>query len=156
MNVGDKVEVLIEGSTVAYAEVKEVGDGTATLIVPATRVVMAVRTELAPEVGPVGGEGAQTIIDEVVRTDASGATELPITPAENAGGVVGVEETPAALSQEKVISSSSVPQPNQPANQLSPEVLAQIAAAVVAAQSAAVEKPAAQEATEVPSDSTSE
>lgn len=135
MKVGDKVSVTIQGSEIAQAEVREVGDGTATLIVPATRVVMAVRTELAPEVTPAT-EGAQTIVDEVVR-DAPAASELAVTPAENAGGVAGAEQIDGALSQEKVISSSSVPQPNQPVNQLSPEVLAQIAAAVVAAQAPA-------------------
>lgn len=109
MNVGEKVDVLIGGSVVAQAEVKEVGDGTATLIVPATRVVMAVRTELAPEVGPDNSSGTQTIIDEVVRT-----------PVENAGDAAPVEQNsvtsaaPDTSEQSKVITSSSVPKPNEP------------------------------------------
>lgn len=49
MKVKDQVEVKIEGQTVCMATVKELGDGTATLVVPATLVVMATRTELTVE-----------------------------------------------------------------------------------------------------------
>jgi len=111
MNVGDKVSVTIQGIEVAQAEVKEVGDGTATLIVPATRVVMATKTELAPEVTPTADtSGTETVIDEVVRTQ-----QMAVQPVENAGGdVVMPENNSAQIDAEaaKVITSSSVPGPN--------------------------------------------
>lgn len=46
MKVGDKVPVQIGPHTVAQATVKELGDGTATLLVPGTLVVMGTRTTL--------------------------------------------------------------------------------------------------------------
>lgn len=134
MNVGDKIAVTIQGSEIAQAEVKEVGEGTATLIVPATRVVMAVRTELAPEVTPTAdGSGTETIIDEVVRTDA---TDITPVPQANASGE-DVPPTNSAPSDDasKVITSSSVPSPDAAAEAskfeaLDPKVQAQIMAIV--------------------------
>jgi len=50
MNTGDTYPVYLAGQVVADAKVVEFDSETATLIIPATRVVMAVRTELsAPE-----------------------------------------------------------------------------------------------------------
>lgn len=46
MKVGDTVPVYIAGHVVAQARVEAMGDGTATLIVPATRAIMGVRTDL--------------------------------------------------------------------------------------------------------------
>lgn len=127
MKVGDKVSVTIQGSEVAQAEVKEVGEGTATLIVPATRVVMAVRTELAPEVAPEPtAPTKEIIVDEVVR------------------------ETNPDGGSDKVITSSSVPAPNDKTKfeALDPKVQEQITEIVnaqLAAQAAAVQDTAAQE-----------
>lgn len=123
MNVGEKVDVTISGAVVAQAEVKEVGDGTATLIVPATRVVMAVKTQLAPEVGPSNESGTQTIVDEVVR-----ATNEPVAPVENASAS---EPVPQSSVADKVITSSSVPTPDASSDKskfdaLDPAVQAQI------------------------------
>lgn len=62
MKRGDKVPVTIAGQTVANAEVRETGDGTVTLIVPATMVVMATRTELAVETpAPVSESESQIL-----------------------------------------------------------------------------------------------
>jgi hypothetical protein len=52
MKAGDTYPVLVAGQVVAQATIKELGDGTATLVVPATLVVMATRTELTEEVKP--------------------------------------------------------------------------------------------------------
>lgn len=131
MKVGDKIDVVVAGQTVAQAEIKEVGDGTATFIVPATKVVMATKTELSDIAAPVDSSGTQTIVDEVVRMPET-ATTLDVSGEGNAGEAVGVEQSDGLLSQEKVISSSSVPVPNAPVSQFSPEVIAQIAAAVAA------------------------
>ena len=46
MKVGDVIPVTIGGHTVTNATVRELGDGTATLVVPGTLVVMATRTTL--------------------------------------------------------------------------------------------------------------
>ncbi len=46
MKVNDLVPVSINGLVVAQAKVKELGEGTATLVVPATLVVMGVNTSL--------------------------------------------------------------------------------------------------------------
>lgn len=46
MKIGDTVPVTIAGHVVAQAQIKELADGTATLIVPATRVLMGVSTSL--------------------------------------------------------------------------------------------------------------
>lgn len=71
MKVGDKVPVTIAGQAVTQAEVREMGDGQAVLIVPATRVVMAVRTELAYEApAPVEPE-KETIITGVEQREVA-------------------------------------------------------------------------------------
>lgn len=49
MKVGDTFAVAIAGHPVANAAVTEIADGKATLVIPATQVVMAIRTELDPE-----------------------------------------------------------------------------------------------------------
>lgn len=59
MKVGDKVPVTIAGQQVTLAVVTEMGDGTATLVFPATKAVMGVRTELdTTPVAPQGNEHA--------------------------------------------------------------------------------------------------
>lgn len=147
MNVGDKVSVSIQGIEIAKAEVKEVSDGTATLIVPATRVVMATKTELAPEVvADADTSGTEHIVDEVVRTPAAVENTSDAAPQPTNVG-----------DAEKVISSSSVPtsNPGDPQNQgtgpqpvLDPKVQAQIneiVAAHLAAQAKAAETDGTQE-----------
>lgn len=140
MKVGDKIDVTVAGEVVAQAEVREVGDGTVTFIVPASRVVMATNTTVVPGSGQSADtSGTQTIVDEVVRTHPEA---LGITPeaSENAsGGTVDNQSnpanpanTPAETEASKVITSSSVPttNPGDPQNQgvtsLDPAVQAQI------------------------------
>lgn len=53
VKVGDQLVVSMEGLSVCYATVEEVHNGTATIMIPATRVVMGLRTtltDLEPEV----------------------------------------------------------------------------------------------------------
>lgn len=50
MKVGDVIPVDISGHKVTNGKVVEVGDGTVTVRFPATEVVLATRTQLAPEV----------------------------------------------------------------------------------------------------------
>lgn len=52
MKTGDTVPVTVAGQVVAQATIKEMGDGQATLVIPATLVVMATRTELTQETKP--------------------------------------------------------------------------------------------------------
>ena len=52
MKVGDQLVVSLEGHQVGMATIEDISDGKATIIIPATRVVMGVKqslTELAPE-----------------------------------------------------------------------------------------------------------
>lgn len=108
MKQGDKVPVTIAGQVVAQATVKELGDGTVTLVVPGTLVVMAVRTEIAPPTAAaVEGETVITGVDREVVTTSAGTPEVempPVTaPSETA-------ETPAA------------PAPVEPTEQTNPVV----------------------------------
>lgn len=110
MKVGDKIDVTVAGEVIAQAEVKELGDGTVTFIVPASRVVMATKTEVAPGVGPEGDtSGTQTIIDEVVRATTTPVQSASGTePADNANADNAAPVDDAS----KVITSSSVPTQN--------------------------------------------
>ena len=70
MKIGDIFPVTIAGQTVANAKVVELDKDSATLIVPATKVVMAIRTEFAsPE--PVE-PNKEVIITGVDRVDSDG------------------------------------------------------------------------------------
>ncbi len=71
MKVGDTEPVTIRGHQVALATVKEVRDGEVSLVVPATLVVMATRTDLAPEVVPeVEAAGTVILTDQVLKPEA--------------------------------------------------------------------------------------
>lgn len=85
MKVGDVVPVTIAGQTVAQAKVVELDSATVTLIVPATQVVMAVRTEL--DTAPVEESSKQVIIDGVERRAENEEVVVPEQPV--------VQETPA-------------------------------------------------------------
>lgn len=76
MKIGDKVPVNIGSHVVAQATVKELGDGTATLIVPATLVVMGTRTELSDL--PEQEKSTEVILDAPERpAEAPDDTEQP-------------------------------------------------------------------------------
>lgn len=82
MKRGDKVPVHIGGHQVAMAEVKELEDGTATLVVPATLVVMGVRTELTdlPTTEPstetiITGVDRPAPVDDTIPSDTSLSSE---------------------------------------------------------------------------------
>lgn len=90
MKINDVVPVTIAGQVVANAVVRELGDGTATLVFPATRVVMAVRTELAVEdEAPMDSTGTETIITGVDRD----LPERPESPAEKPVESAAVDES---------------------------------------------------------------
>lgn len=84
MKVGDLIPVHIGQHEVAQAEVKEISDGQAVLIVPARRVVMGIRTELTDL--PTTEPSTEVIIDGVDRAvapepEASAAvSETPSMP----------------------------------------------------------------------------
>lgn len=142
MKVGDKIPVLVAGEQIAEAEIKEVGEGTVTFIVPARRVVMATKTEVDPTVGPTS-DGAQVIIEDAARTPAQVREEAgiaPLTPETNASAPVVETQSSDASDASKVITSTSVPttNPGDPQNQgvaqamTDPKVAAQIAEIVAA------------------------
>lgn len=72
MKVGDSVPVALAGHVVAQAKVKELSDGKAVLIIPATQVTMAVRTEL--DAAPVEPKETETVITGVDRAGAESDT----------------------------------------------------------------------------------
>jgi hypothetical protein len=79
MKQGDTVPVTIAGQTVAQASVKELGEGTVTLIVPATMVVMEVSTQIAPPTA------APVESDVVIIGVEDGKVESGTISAENIG-----------------------------------------------------------------------
>lgn len=84
MKQGDKVPAFISGHEVTQAEVKEVNqsDGTVTLLVPATLVVMGLRTELTDLPTTTEQPTTQVVVDEVVRTPAAEVPAVePVVPA---------------------------------------------------------------------------
>lgn len=106
MKVGDSVAVTIAGQVVANATVKEMADGTATLIVPATRVVMAVRTELAYEAPVVQEQTTETIITGVDRPEAVEAASV-VQNVETANSEVATTDV-ATVTEETTTVESTV------------------------------------------------
>lgn len=82
MKVGDTIPVMIAGQEVVRAKVTEMGDGTATLLIPGTIAVMSVRTELAPP-EPVGSETEHIITGVEAPVAAPEAQNVPATEAQN-------------------------------------------------------------------------
>lgn len=74
MKKGDKIPVNIAGDVVAQATIESVDETarTVTMVVPATRVVMALRVELDTTPPAVEDKEVQTIITGVDRVDADG------------------------------------------------------------------------------------
>lgn len=100
MKINDTVPVLIAGQVVAQARITGLEDGKATLVVPATQVVMATRTELTTEQPTEGatvqiiGEGQET--EEVAVEPAPEAPQTPVeTLVENTTPVEASAEAPA-------------------------------------------------------------
>jgi hypothetical protein len=99
MKLGDKIPVTIAGQTVTQAEVRELADGTVTLVFPATRVVMATRTELST--APVVEErSTQTIIDGVDRVGQSNAEDVSSNVSEQPRAEEAKPETSENVSTE--------------------------------------------------------
>lgn len=84
MKINDTFPVLIAGQVVAQARVTGLEDGKATLVVPATQVVMATRTELTVE-QPT--EGASVVILGEQQTEdapVEPVVQAPAAPVEPA------------------------------------------------------------------------
>lgn len=135
MKVNDTVPVTIAGQTVANATVRELGDGTATLVVPATLVVMATRTELTVETPQVDPTAAETIITGVDRTSGEPTGELDPQP-------VGQVESAAVGETQTVDNSSTVAEVSPAPSTQAPVAVAE--GAVVSSETV-VENPATQD-----------
>lgn len=97
MKINDTYPVMIAGQVVAQARITGLEDGKATLIIPATQVVMATRTELTveePEPASV-----QILTDEPVR-------EEPVEEAPKAEQQV--EQPAAVVETAPVVEESNV------------------------------------------------
>lgn len=122
MKVGDKVPVNIGMHVVAQAEVKNVNtkDSTATLVVPATLVVMGVRTELTdlPSTEPA----TETIISGVEApnepVESAAVGETLDNSASNANVVESIEtvSTVEGTAAEPVADAGDNIQVQEPAN----------------------------------------
>lgn len=96
MKVGDQMVVRLENFDVAMATIEHIEDGKATILIPATRIVMGVRQELAP------------LNPEVDRIFA-GTTEPKGTNESDASGVHDASES---LAQQQTNESGPTPQSN--------------------------------------------
>lgn len=92
MKIGDTVPVTIAGQEVARATVKGMEDGTATLVVPATLVVMATRTELT--VDSPDDEGTEVLVTGVDRAGQENAETGAVNEAE-----LNAEAPPAEINE---------------------------------------------------------
>lgn len=101
MKVGDTIPVTIEGSVVAQATVEAVETDRVTLIVPATRVVMAVVTRISGEHHATPSK--ETIVDEVVRTPS---VESGTAATEVAAEAPAEPETTSEVTSESTVESS--------------------------------------------------
>lgn len=100
MKINDTVPVLIAGQVVAQARITGLEDGKATLVVPATQVVMATRTELTVEQPTEGATvqiiGEQQSTEEVSVEPAAAAPQTPVeTLVEETSPVEASTEAPA-------------------------------------------------------------
>lgn len=105
MKTNDTVPVYIAGQVVANATVKEVGDGTATLVVPATLVVMATRTELTVETPKEDGSGTETIITGIDRPSGGAAAESATgseNPSIDTNGTISGDASASTVTAESV------------------------------------------------------
>lgn len=114
MKVGDNVPVTLAGQVVAQATVKEMGSDTATLVVPATLVVMGIRTELGDL--PVDNTGTEVIIDEVTRVEDNTAAPAPEAVVEEAAPA---EPAPAAQPPVEINAPESVETNNNVSQEVS-------------------------------------
>lgn len=120
MKVGDKIPVSIDGHTINHAEVKEIDTTTdpwtVRLVTPATITIMAMRTQLAPEIetaAPEAVEGA----DHVLLTDRveQVGEGVPVTPevaaTEQVPGLTGspVDTAPTTVPGTPVADAVGIP-----------------------------------------------
>lgn len=106
MKIGDLVPVNIGAGVVAQAKITEVDteNSTVTLIIPATKAVMAYSTQLAPEAtAPKPEPTTETIITGVDRASGEVAPVVENTaPVETLDGVTnGPIETPKPAPNEE-------------------------------------------------------
>lgn len=108
MRVGDTVDVTVAGQVVAKAKIQEVLSDRATLVIPATVVVMGIRTDFDTPVDQVSetetqivgttGNAAPVIEEPVIQPPAQVAPEqatesAPPVATETAHEVEGAQET---------------------------------------------------------------
>jgi hypothetical protein len=106
MKIGDTVDVFIAGQVVAQAKIVETAEGTATLIIPGTQVVMATSTELTT--APVVEQSKQVIIEGADRVDSDGNVVPAPEPVETSIPVKEAETVQPAPVEEKAESDVNV------------------------------------------------
>lgn len=114
MKVNDLVPVNVGAGVVAQAKITEVDaeNSTVTLIIPATKVVMAYSTQLAPEaVAPKPEPTVETIITGVDRTEGGEAAPVVETIAPTQAVETGPIETPKPEEPAKEVPAEPVEKP---------------------------------------------
>lgn len=116
MKKGDTVEVSIAGQVAGTAVIESIADGKATLLIPMQRVVMGVRTELAPN--PVSTATNETVVLGTENTDVSTPSAPLAAPAEPISTVTTGEIKADAVVESKVEQGGEAPgSPSVPAAQ---------------------------------------
>lgn len=88
MKQGDTTSVQIQGIEVGQAVVERVEGNQVTLVIPAQRVVMGLRTELTSgEPAPADTSGTERIIEGAERSAAAGGEIVDLAPVETANAV---------------------------------------------------------------------
>lgn len=80
MKINDTYPVMIAGQVVAQAKITGLEDGKATLIIPATQVVMATRTELTVEEREA--PSVQILTDRLADNEGASQEDAPTETAE--------------------------------------------------------------------------
>lgn len=102
MNVGDKLAVRVDRFDVAFATIDDISDGKVTMTIPATRIVMPVRYELAdveysPETDRVISEHVETATPAVPtpsNVSTAEAHTAAVTPERKEGEPTPIEDEP--------------------------------------------------------------
>ena len=102
MNVGDKLAVRVDRFDVAFATIDDISDGKVTMTIPATRIVMPVRYELAdveytPETDRVISEHLESATPAVptpTTTSTAEAHTASLSDANNSDQPTPIEDEP--------------------------------------------------------------
>ena len=98
MKAGDQLEVSLQGIAVAYATIESVEQDRATILIPATRVVMGIATTLTPETPAPEVDRTTTVLTEDPNASAKSELEADYDSAfDGPGGFANAPEPVTSL-----------------------------------------------------------